>query len=214
MRNFVKTLVRGLWEDNPAIMQVVGMCPLLAISSNALNSLSMGLMATAVLLCSNIFISLLRKFIPNEVRIPCFIVIIASFVTIVQLFLQAFLPDLNESLGLYIPLIVVNCIILARAESFAYKNNVGLSIADGIGSGLGWTIGITLLAIVREFIGAGTFFNHPVLPSGATTLLFILPPGAFLTFGMIIAVVNHRKGIRLAKKAAREKQMELEQKAA
>ena len=121
MRNFARTLVRGLWEDNPAIMQVVGMCPLLAISSNALNSLSMGLMATAVLLCSNIFISLLRKFIPNEVRIPCFIVIIASFVTIVQLFLQAFLPELNESLGLYIPLIVVNCIILARAESFAYK---------------------------------------------------------------------------------------------
>lgn len=214
MKNFVKILVRGLWEDNPAIMQVVGMCPLLAISSNALNSLSMGLMATAVLLFSNIFISILRKFIPNEIRIPCFIVIIASFVTIVQLFLQAFLPDLNESLGLYIPLIVVNCVILARAESFAYKNNVGLSIADGIGSGLGWTIGITLLAIVREFIGAGTFFNMRVLPEGATTLLFILPPGAFLTFGIIIAVVNHRKGIRMKKKAAREKMLASQQKAA
>ena len=214
MKNFIKTIVVGLWEDNPALMQVVGMCPLLAISSNAINSLAMGLMATVVLICSNVFISILRKFIPSEIRIPCFIVIIASFVTIVQLFLQAFLPDLNESLGLYIPLIVVNCVILARAESFAYKNNVGLSIADGIGSGLGWTIGITLLAIIREFIGAGTFFNIPVLPSGATTLLFILPPGAFLVFGMIIAVINHDKNVKAAKILAKERQLAAEKKAA
>jgi len=199
---FFKIIKTGIIDDNPTFVQVVGMCPLLAVSTTATNSVGMGLCASAVLICSNLFISLLRKFIPNEVRIPAFIVVIASFVTIVQLALEAFLPELNESLGLFIPLIVVNCIILARAESFAYKNSVIDSIADGIGNGLGFTVAITVLGIIREVIGSGTFFGFTVLPDAfPKTIMMILAPGAFITLGLMMAFLNNQRNKNKAKKA-------------
>ena len=191
---FFSIIKNGIITENPSFIQVVGMCPLLAVSTSAINGFSMGLAASAVLICSNLFISAMRKFIPDEIRIPAFIVVIASFVTIVQLLLSAYLPELNESLGLYIPLIVVNCIILARAEAFAYKNTVIDSIADGVGNGLGFTVAITLLGIIREFIGSGTFFGMTVLPEAfPKTLILILSPGAFFTLGLLMAFFNHRK---------------------
>ena len=175
------------------------MCPTLAVTSSAINGIGMGLSTAAVLICSNIFISLLRKVITDKVRIPCFIVVIATFVTIIQFLLQAYLPSLNASLGLYIPLIVVNCLILARAEAFASKNSPIDSIFDGIGMGLGFTVALGFLGLVREFIGAGTLFDVTVLPDAfPKTLLFVMAPGAFFTLGCLMALLNYFKNKKKA----------------
>lgn len=192
MGNPVKIIKNGLLNENPIFVQVIGMCPTLAVTSSAINGIGMGLSSAAVLICSNIFISALRKIIPDKVRIPCFIVVIATFVTIVQFMLQAYLPALNASLGLYIPLIVVNCIILGRAEAFASKNNIFDAAIDGVGMGLGFTVALCVIGLVREFIGSGTLFNIAVLPEAfPKTLLFVMAPGAFFTLGALMALFNH-----------------------
>jgi electron transport complex protein RnfE len=189
--NPIKIIKNGIIDENPTLVQVVGMCPTLAVTTSVENAIGMGLSTTAVLICSNFVISLIRKFIPNEVRIPCFIVVIASFVTMVQMVLKAFVPALNASLGVFIPLIVVNCIILARAEAFAAKNNPIASIFDGVGMGLGFTIALSLIGCVREILGNGTILDIAVLPDAfPKTLLMILPPGAFFTLAFIMVVVN------------------------
>ncbi len=192
MGNPVKIIKNGIIDENPTFAQVIGMCPTLAVTSSAINGIGMGLSTAAVLICSNFFISILRKVIPDKVRIPCFIVVIATFVTIIQFLLQAYLPELNASLGLYIPLIVVNCLILARAEAYASKNSVVPSIFDGLGMGLGFTVALGFLGLVREFIGAGTLFNVAVLPDAfPKTLLFVMAPGAFFTLGCLMALLNY-----------------------
>ncbi|MBS4960966.1 MAG: electron transport complex subunit E [Clostridiales bacterium] len=191
MANPMKTTLNGMITENPTFVQVIGTCPTLAVTTSAINGIGMGLSTSVVLICSNIFISLLRKFIPDKVRIPCFIVVIASFVTIVQFLLQAYLPSLNAALGLYIPLIVVNCIILGRAEAFAAKNSAVDSFFDGLGNGLGFTIALAVMGLVREFIGAGTLFDISILPAAfPKTLMFIMSPGAFLTYGALMALFN------------------------
>lgn len=191
MNNFTK----GLLKENPVLVLLLGMCPSLATTTSVTNAIGMGLSATAVLICSNIVISLLRKLIPSKVRIAAYIVIIATFVTIVEMLLKAFLPELAESLGVFIPLIVVNCIILARAEAFASKNNVFQSFLDGAGMGLGFTIALAIIATFREILGAGTWMNFQVMPSSyEPALLFILPAGGFLSLGIILGVINLIKG--------------------
>jgi electron transport complex protein RnfE len=197
---YAKAFSAGFLSENPTFRLVLGMCPTLAVSTAAVNGIGMGLATTSVLLCSNIMISLLRKFIPDGIRIPAFIVIIASFVTIVDLSLKAFIPALSQSLGLYIPLIVVNCIIFGRAESFAFKNSVGLSAIDGISMGLGFTISLTIIASVREIIGAGSLFGIAIPGLSANpALLFILPPGGFLTLGLLLVVFNKLEGYIMAR---------------
>ncbi len=189
--NPIKIIKNGIIDENPTFIQVVGMCPTLAVTTSMFNGIGMGLSTTAVLICSNLVISLIRKIVPDEVRIPCFVVVIASFVTIIQMLLQAFLPSLNASLGVFIPLIVVNCIILARAEAFACKNNPVASIFDGIGMGLGFTMALTLIGAVRELLGSGALLGVTVLPEAfPRTLLMILPPGAFFTLAFLIAGFN------------------------
>ncbi|WP_304509639.1 electron transport complex subunit RsxE [Anaerotignum sp.] len=192
MANPLKLLKNGIIDENPTFVQVIGMCPTLAVTSSAINGIGMGLSTAAVLICANLFISLLRKVIPDKVRIPCFIVVIATFVTVIEFMLKAYLPALNASLGLYIPLIVVNCLILARAEAFASKNGPISAIFDGIGMGLGFTIALGVLGLVREFIGAGTLFDITVLPAAfPRTLLFVMAPGAFFTLGCLMAALNY-----------------------
>ena len=191
MNNFTK----GLFKENPVLVLLLGMCPSLATTTSVTNAIGMGLSATAVLICSNVVISLLRKLIPSKVRIAAYIVIIATFVTIVEMLLKAFLPELAESLGVFIPLIVVNCIILARAEAFASKNNVFQSFLDGAGMGLGFTIALTIIATFREILGAGTWMNFRVMPMAyEPALLFILPAGGFLSLGIILGIINLIKG--------------------
>lgn len=192
MANPLKLIKNGIIDENPVFVQVIGMCPTLAVTSSAINGIGMGLSTAAVLIFANLFISLLRKVIPDKVRIPCFIVVIATFVTIIEFLLKAYLPALNASLGLYIPLIVVNCLILARAEAFAFKNGSFSAIFDGIGMGLGFTVALGVLGLVREFIGAGTLFDFTVLPVAfPRTLLFVMAPGAFFTLGCLMAALNH-----------------------
>ena len=192
MNKYVERLYNGIWKENPIFVQMLGLCPTLAVTSSAINGIGMGLSTTAVLIFANLFVSLLRKVIPDKVRIPCFIVVIATFVTIIEFMLKAYLPALNASLGLYIPLIVVNCIILARAEAFASKNGPIASIFDGIGMGLGFTIALGVLGLVREFIGAGTLFDMTVLPEAfPRTLLFVMAPGAFFTLACLMAALNY-----------------------
>ena len=195
----MEVFLNGLVKENPTFVLALGMCPTLAVTTSAVNGLGMGLTTTAVLVLSNAIISLLRHIIPNRVRIPAFIVIVASFVTMVQLLLEGFIPSLYSALGLYIPLIVVNCIILGRAESFASKNPVIPSIFDGIGMGLGFTCGLTLIGIFREILGAGQIFGVQVLPladaaagkAGYTPItIFVLAPGAFFVLSMLVAVMN------------------------
>ena len=188
-----KTLTNGLLRENPTMVLVLGMCPTLATTSSAINGMSMGLATTFVLLCSNVAISLLKNLIPDKVRIPAFIVVIASFVTIVQLCMQAYLPDLYASLGLFIPLIVVNCIVLGRAEAFAAKNNAGLSALDGIGMGLGFTLSLTILGAIRELLGTGKVFDFTIFPDSYGMLLFVLAPGAFIALAYVMALVNKLK---------------------
>jgi len=182
---------KGFWESNPLLKLVLGMCPTLAVTTSAENGVAMGLAATFVLVCSNVLISALRKIIPRKVRIPCFIVVIASFVTIVDLVMHAFFIDLYRSLGLFIPLIVVNCIILGRAEAFASRNTVGYSFLDGLGMGLGFTVTLIVLGTIRELIGNGTVFGLAVMgASYQKFLIMILPPGAFITLGLLLGLMN------------------------
>ncbi|MBO4992280.1 MAG: electron transport complex subunit E [Firmicutes bacterium] len=184
-------ILNGIIKENPTFILVLGTCPTIAVTTQAFNGLGMGLCVTLVLTCSNIFISLLKKIIPDTVRIPCYIVVIATFVTIVQFLLQAFLPDLNKSLGVFIPLIVVNCIILGRAEMFANKNTVVDSALDGIGMGLGATIAMTLVGTIREIIGNGTWMGMTVTANLITPMsVLILAPGGFFVYGLMIAVMN------------------------
>ena len=185
-----KTLTNGFIKENPTFVLLLGMCPTLATTTSGKNGLMMGLATTFVLICSNLVISLLKKLIPDAVRIPAFIVVIAGFVTVLQLLIQAFLPDLNNSLGIFIPLIVVNCIVLGRAESVASKQNPVLSILDGVSIGLGFTMSLTILGSVREFIGSGKVFEQLIYPDSYGALLFILPPGAFMVLGCLIALFN------------------------
>lgn len=190
----IKTLVNGIIKENPTFVLLLGMCPTLATTTSAINGMSMGLATMAVLICTNFVISCIKKITPDMVRIPVFIVVIATFVTILQMVMEAYAPDsINKALGIFIPLIVVNCIILGRAESFAGKNSAADSAMDGIGIGLGFTIGLTILGIFRELLGNGTIFDLRIIPEDYGMLLFILPPGAFLTLGYIIAVINRFK---------------------
>ncbi|MCR5822360.1 MAG: electron transport complex subunit E [Bacteroidales bacterium] len=187
----------GLIKENPTWVLILGMCPTLATTTSAVNGMSMGLATTFVLMMSNIVISLLKSVIPDKVRIPAFIVVIATFVTIVQMVMQAYLPSLYDSLGLFIPLIVVNCIVLGRAEAFASKNNVWHSFLDGLFMGLGFTWALTLLGMVRELLGGGSIFGHSLIGGADGMLLFILPPGGFLCLGLLMALIN-----RLRRKSA------------
>ena len=189
--NFVKVLKNGIISENPVFVQVLGMCPTLAVSTSAINGVGMGLATTAVLMGSNVAIAALKKVIPDKIRIPAFVVVIASFVTIVGLLLKAYVPVLDQSLGIYIPLIVVNCIILARAEAFASKNSVVMSAADGVGMGFGFTAALTLLGAIREVLGNGTIFGLALFPeSFQPALIMILPPGGFLMLGLVLAFLN------------------------
>ena len=189
-----KNFTKGLIKENPILVLLLGCCPTLATTTSAINGMSMGLATTFVLIMSNLVISLLKNFIPDKVRIPCFIVVIASFVTVVQLAMQAYVPDIYETLGLFIPLIVVNCIVLGRAEAFASKNPVWPSILDGAGMGLGFTFALTVLGSIREILGSGSVFNWRFLPEDAQTILiFVLAPGAFIALGYLIAIVNRLK---------------------
>ncbi len=192
MNNF-KVLMNGIIKENPTFVLLLGMCPTLGTTSSALNGMSMGLATTFVLVCSNVVISLLKNLIPDMVRIPAFIVVIASFVTALQMCMQAFVPDIYATLGLFIPLIVVNCIILGRAEAFASKNGVVPSFFDGLGMGLGFTIALTLLGAVREILGTGKIFGCEIWPEDYGMLMFVLAPGAFIVLGYLIAIVNRFK---------------------
>ena len=191
--SYLKIITGGIIKDNPVFVLMLGMCPTLATTTSAINGMSMGLATMFVLICSNLVISLIKNLTPDKVRIPVFIVVIASFVTILQMVMQAFVPSIYASLGLFIPLIVVNCVILGRAEAFACKNTPVASIFDGIGIGLGFTVGLTLLGIVREFFGNGSIFDVKLLPEVTNMLLFVLPPGAFLSLGFLIAIINKIK---------------------
>jgi electron transport complex protein RnfE len=191
--NYISIIKNGIIKENPTFVLMLGMCPTLATTTSAMNGMAMGLATMAVLICTNVVISLLKMLTPDKVRIPVFIVVIAAFVTVLQLIIKAFLPDIDKALGLFIPLIVVNCIILGRAEAFAAKNSPLASLFDGIGIGLGFTIALTLLGIIRELLGAGSIFGFMLLPETTNILLFILPPGAFITLGFLIAIVNKLK---------------------
>jgi Na+-translocating ferredoxin:NAD+ oxidoreductase subunit E len=186
-----KEFTKGIIKENPVLVLLLGMCPTLGVTGSAINGMGMGLASTAVLICANIVISMLKNIIPDKVRIPAFIVVIASFVTIVDLAMGAYLPDLYAQLGLFIPLIVVNCVILGRAEAFASKNTVLVSAIDGLGMGVGFTFALTLLGAIREMLGAGAVFGFKFIPESADgMLLFIMPPGAFIALGFLIAFVN------------------------
>ena len=186
-----KIFKNGLITENPIFVQLIGMCSVLAVSTSAKNGLAMGLAVTGVLIGSNVVISLLRKAIPDKIRIPAFVVVIATFVTIVEMFMKAYTQDLYNELGIFIPLIVVNCIILARAEAFASKNNVLASAVDGLGMGLGYTMALLILGSIREILGAGSIFGKMLFgPNFEPALIFIMPPGAFILLGILIAIFN------------------------
>ncbi|OVE75445.1 electron transport complex subunit RsxE [bacterium E08(2017)] len=196
--SFYSELSKGIWKENPIFRLVLGMCPTLAVTTSVENSLGMGLAASFVLICSNIVIAVIRNLIPSKVRIPCFIVVIATFVTIVDLMMNAYANDLHNNLGLFIPLIVVNCVILGRAEAFASKNPVLLSIADGIGMGLGFTIGLTILGLCREVLGEGTItlwaqagLKWSIMDASKSMILMVLAPGGFIALGVLLGFMNH-----------------------
>lgn len=192
MSALIERLKNGIITENPIFVQVIAMCPTLAVTTSAKNSVGMGLAATAVLLGSNFVVSLLRKFIPNKVRIPAFIVIIASFVTLIEFLMKGFVSDLYKSLGIFIPLIVVNCVILGRAEAYASQNSVIKSVFDALGMGLGFTVSLLILGIFRELFGVGQIFGIQVMPASyQPAIIMILAPGAFLTLGILMALVNY-----------------------
>ena len=200
MSTAMERLWNGMVKENPTFVLMLGMCPTLAVTTSAVNGIGMGLTTTVILALSNLMISMLRKIIPDGVRVPAFIVVVASFVTIVQFLLEAYIPSLNDSLGLYIPLIVVNCIILGRAEAYASKNPPAASLFDGIGMGLGFTIGLTSIGIIRELIGVGTIFGFQILPESYEPVsIFVMAPGAFFVLAFLTAVQNRVK-MNLAKK--------------
>ena len=188
--NKLKVLTNGIIKENPIFVLLLGMCPTLGTTSSAMNGLGMGLATMFVLICSNVVISSIKRFIPDMVRIPSFIVVIASFVTLLQMLMQAYMPGLYATLGLFIPLIVVNCVVLGRAEAFAAKNNPFASLLDGVGMGLGFTFALTLLGAVREFLGTGKIFDLGIVPEEYGMLVFVLAPGAFIALGYLIAVLN------------------------
>ncbi len=190
MKEYLQIIFNGIVKQNPTFVLVLGMCPTLGTTSSAITGLSMGLATMFVLICSNMSISAIKSLVPSDVRIPVYIVVIASFVTILQMLMQAYLPALNAMLGIFIPLIVVNCILLGRAEMFASKHRVIPSMMDGIGIGLGFTFALTLLGCIREFLGAGTLFGARIYPENFGSLVFILAPGAFIALGLMIAVYN------------------------
>lgn len=191
MTQMAERLKAGIIKDNPTFVQVLGMCPTLAVTTSAVNAIGMGLSTTAVLICSNFAISLIRNLIPSKIRIPAFIVVIASFVTVVEFLLKAYLPSLYNSLGLFIPLIVVNCIILGRAEAYASKNKPVASVFDGLGMGLGFTVSLTTIGCIRELLGVGTLFGVQVMPSFyVPSTVMILAPGAFFTLAILMALLN------------------------
>ncbi|MDE6199611.1 MAG: electron transport complex subunit E [Muribaculaceae bacterium] len=189
--NFFKTIYRSAILENPTFVLLLGMCPTLGTTSSAINGMSMGLATTGVLICSNGAISAIKNLVPDKIRIPVYIVVIATFVTLLQMLMQAYAPALNESLGIFIPLIVVNCILLGRAEAFASRHNVVSSIADGIGAGLGFTVALTLLGACREFLGSGSIASLSIFPESSGALLFILAPGAFIMLGFLIAACRY-----------------------
>ena len=190
MNKNLNVLINGIIRENPLLVLLLGMCPALATTSSAINGMSMGLATMFVLICSNTVISLLKNMIPDMVRIPAFIVIIAAFVTIIEMLMNAFVPALADSLGLFIPLIVVNCTVLGRAESFASRNSVLSSVFDGVGMGFGFTIALTLLGALRELMGTGKIFSLNIYPEQFGSLIFVLAPGAFIVLGYLIAVFN------------------------
>ena len=191
MNKYLERLYNGLVKENPTLVLMLGMCPTLAVSTRASNGIGMGLSTLAVLVLSNLVISLLRKLIPDQVRLPAYIVIVASLVTVTELLMEAYVPSVYEALGIYIPLIVVNCIILGRAEAYANKNGPLLSIMDGIGMGLGFTVALTLAGAVREILGSGTCFGARVLPETVEPMgIFIQPPGAFLVIALFVVIMN------------------------
>ena len=191
--NKIKIILNGIVKENPVFCLLLGMCPTLGTTTSAINGMGMGLCTMFVLICSNLVISLLKNVVPDKVRIPAFIVVIASFVTLLQLCMQAYLPSLYESLGLFIPLIVVNCLILGRAEAFASRNTPLSSIFDGIGMGLGFTLGLTILGLIREMLGSGSVFGYKFIGDADGILVFVLAPGAFIVLGYLIAIVNRLK---------------------
>ncbi len=198
MNKYIERIYNGVIKENPTFVLMLGMCPTLAVTTSAINGAGMGLASMVVLALSNLMISMLRNFIPDRVRMPAYIVVVASFVTMVQFLMQAYLPALNESLGIYIPLIVVNCIILGRAESYASKNTPVLSLFDGIGMGLGFTIALTLLGMFREVLGAGTIFGFNFIPANNPTSfepisIFVMAPGAFFVLAFLVAIMNKIK---------------------
>ncbi len=213
MNKYIKQFKEGILDNNPTLVQLLGMCPTLAVTTQMSNAIGMGLAATAVLICSNLFISILRKFIPSQVRIAAYIVIISGFVTAVELLMRAYLFSLYQALGLFIPLIVVNCIILARAEAYASKNKPLPSIVDGLSMGLGFTFALCLIAFVRELLGSGTVFGYPIPGYSENPMVFfILPAGAFMTLGFIIAAVQKIRNTVDDRARLRENQALLAQK--
>ena len=186
----LSTVLNGILRENPVFALVLGMCPTLATTTSAINGMSMGLATTFVLICSNVVISLLKNLIPDKVRIPAFIVVIATFVTLVQLLIQAYVPDVYDKLGLFIPLIVVNCVVLGRAEAFAAKNTVGLSALDGLGMGLGFSVALTLIGAVRELLGTGCVFGMNLYSETYGMLVFVLAPGAFIVLSYLMALIQ------------------------
>lgn len=197
----LKILTKGIIKENPVLVLLLGTCPTLAVTTSALNGLGMGVASLTVLICSNIIISLLKNIIPDKVRIPCYIVVIAGFVTIVQMMLKAYLPDLNASLGLFIPLIVVNCIILGRAEMFANKNSLVDSALDGLGMGIGFTLTLTIMGLIREFFGSGTLFDKAIYGASISPMtIFMLAPGGFFVFAILVAAVNKASNGKAIKK--------------
>jgi len=189
--NYLKTLTNGIIKENPVLVLVLGTCPTLAVSTSAINGVGMGIAATLVLICSNLAISALKKVIPDKVRIPAYIILIAGFVTIVQLLVKAYAPDIDKALGIFLPLIVVNCIILGRAEMFASKNNIAASVLDGLGMGIGFTLALLVMGSVREILGNGTIFGYELLGGKIEPMsIFMLAPGGFFVFGALIAAVN------------------------
>lgn len=191
--NRLRIIYNGIVTENPTFVLLLGMCPTLGTTGSALTGMSMGLATAGVLICSNMAISAIKPLVPDKVRIPAYIVVIATFVTVLQMLMQAYLPTLNESLGIFIPLIVVNCILLGRAEAFASRHGVIDSCLDGIGIGMGFTIALTLLGAVRELLGTGRIFSLGIFPESYGSLIFVLAPGAFIALGFLIALINHLK---------------------
>lgn len=189
--NKLRIIYNGIVNENPTFVLLLGMCPTLGTTGSAMTGMSMGLATAGVLICSNMAISAIKSVVPDRVRIPAYIVVIATFVTLLQMFMQAYLPALNESLGIFIPLIVVNCILLGRAEAYASRHSVVDSLIDGVGIGLGFTMALTLLGAVRELLGSGTVFSLRLFPETYGSLVFVLAPGAFIAIGFLIALINH-----------------------